>query len=127
MHTIAVGCAVVVGAVFVFASVAKLLGMKLWREDSSALGIPHYLIWIVPVYELVIGVCLIVGIATVAIAVVAALTLAAMSILLLKNLVKENPPRCSCFGKFSRREISANDVARNLALIALSVIAAVAF
>lgn len=127
MHSIAIACAVIVGAVLVFAGVSKLVAMEQWRIDARTLGVPDAVAVVVPVYESALGLGLIFGFVTVVLALIAALTLAAMTLLLVKKIIDGNPPTCACFGKFSRKTISPADVARNMCLIVLAVVAAVGF
>ena len=108
MHNIAVACAVIIGAVLVFAGVSKLVALEQWRMDARTLGVPHGVAIVVPVYESALGLGLIFGIATVVLALIAASTLAAMTLLLVKT-------------------ISPADVARNMCLIVLAIVAAVGF
>lgn len=127
MHNIAIACAVIVGAFLVFAGVSKLVAMEQWRIDARTLGVPDAVAVVVPVYESALGLGLIFGFVTVVLALIAALTLAAMTLLLVKKIIDGNPPTCACFGKFSRKTISPADVARNMCLIVLAVVAAVGF
>lgn len=127
LHNIAVACAVIVGAVFVFAGVSKMVAMTPWRTDARALGVPHGVVAVIPVYELALGLGLIFGIVTPALALIAASTLAAMTLLLVKKIIDGNPPICACFGKFSRKAISPADVARNMYLIVLAIVGAVGY
>ena len=127
MHNIAIACAVIIGAVLVFAGVSKLVALEQWRMDARTLGVPHGVAIVVPVYESALGLGLIFGIATVVLALIAASTLAAMTLLLVKKIIDGNPPTCACFGKFSRKTIGPADVARNMCLIVLAIVAAVGF
>jgi len=127
MHNIAIACAVIVGAVLVFAGVSKLVAMEQWRIDARTLGVPDAVAVVVPVYESALGLGLIFGFATVVLALTAASTLASVTLLLVKKIIDGNPPTCACFGKFSRKTISPADVARNMCLIVLAVVAAVGF
>lgn len=122
---VAVGCAIVVGAVFVFAGVAKLSDWKSWLEDGQSLKVPTGVMRFMPFYETSLGLLLIIGWARPVFALIAAATFGAMTILLARRLMDDEPPRCACFGKWSRKPISVSDVARNLALITLAVVAAV--
>ena len=125
MHNIAVACAVTVGTVLVFAGVSKLVALEQWRTDARTLGVPDGVAVVVPVYELALGLGLIFGIVTTFLALIAASTLAAMTLLLVKKIIDGNPPTCACFGKFSRKTIGPVDVARNMCLIVLAIVAAV--
>jgi hypothetical protein len=89
--------------------------------------VPDGVAVVVPVYELALGLGLIFGIATTVLALIAASTLAAMTLLLVKKIIDGNPPTCACFGKFSRKTIGPVDVARNMCLIVLAIVAAVGF
>ena len=126
MDLAAVVAAVLVGAVLLFAGVTKFVDQSAWRVDSTALGVPRVVAPVVPFVECAIGIGLFTGVARAVFALIAAGLIAAMTVVLVKQLTLENPPCCACFGRFSRKQIGVSDVSRNLALITLSIIAAVA-
>lgn len=126
MDLVAVVTAVIVGAVLLFAGVTKFLDRPAWIADSAALGVKPFLTTLVPFVESAIGIGLFVGFARPVFALTAAALIGAMTVVLVKKLTEEDPPSCACFGRFSRRPIGVSDVSRNLALITLALVAAIA-
>ncbi|MDA3016568.1 MAG: DoxX family protein [Actinomycetota bacterium] len=115
--------ALVVAAVFIYAGVAKFATFNNWTIQAQALGAPDPFVVIVPLVEIALAVLLVSGWwfeQTVAASLV---LLVAFTILLLVRLGDTERLPCSCFGATSQRPMSWLDVARNVILIALLVMA----
>ena len=78
----------------------------------------------VPWFEIVLGAGLIAQVARTALAWTAVAVLAVFAVVLGSHLVRGRRPPCACFGGRHPRPISWWHVARNLALIAIAVVAA---
>ncbi len=126
MHTLAVICGVIVGAVLVFASVTKFIAFDNWKSDANAIGVPVQIAQLVPLLEIVIGVMLIIGWWLQLFAVLALAMFIVMTALLTYRLQQGNPPTCACFGRWSRKTISWRDVVRNCLLCVLAATAILA-
>ena len=115
----------VLGAVLLVSGAAKLADRG-WRPNAVALGTPGWAIPSLPWVELGLGGVLVAGLGRPWSAAAAALLIVAFSLLLAANLARGRRVPCACFGSRSRRPISALDLVRNGALLALAVIAIVA-
>lgn len=119
------------GLLFVLSGVAKI---KSGRE-SSAQVIRGYrfvpeplvgvLVFALPAVELVIGVCLLTGVATKAAAWGAAVLLGGFTIAAAVVLARGERTGCGCFGRYFEQLISPKIIIRNLALVGLALLVAV--
>ena len=73
-----------------------------------------------------LGALLVVNLGRPVTAVLAAVLLTAFTALLVRLLLDGRRPPCDCFGSLSRRPIGWGSVVRNLVLLALAVVAALA-
>jgi uncharacterized membrane protein YphA (DoxX/SURF4 family) len=124
LSTAAFVASIVVGAALVLAGVSKLAAGDTWPSQARGLGAPDRLIPLLPWLEIVVGALLIAQVARPAMATIAIALLLAFTALLVVNLRQGRRPPCACFGAWSAKPIGAGHIARNLALIALAVIAA---
>jgi uncharacterized membrane protein YphA (DoxX/SURF4 family) len=115
----------VLGAVLLVAGIAKRADRE-WPQDAAAIGAPAWAVPVVPWLELVLGAVLVSGLWRPVAAGAAGAVLLAFTALLLVNLARGRHPPCACFGARSRRPIGPWSVARNVALVALAAVAAVA-
>jgi uncharacterized membrane protein YphA (DoxX/SURF4 family) len=114
----------VVGAVFVYAGVAKMLAGRQWPASARRLGVPTAAAMIVMIAEVVIGLGMVLGDAwRDGFLLAAAALLVAFTSLLLVQLRKDVRPPCACFGGATQRPIGARDVMRNVILLALVLVA----
>ena len=119
-------CAGIVGAVFVFAAVAKFFMGSNWSLQARELGVPRALMGLVPWVEFVVGVALLGRVLPMLTYSVAVLLLVAFTALIVSKLLRGQHPQCACFGSRSSKPIGWSNVTRNLVLIALIVVAAIA-
>ena len=124
MENIAAIAAVVVGAAFVVAGASKLAARDSWPEQARGLGAPAWTIPIVPWFELVVGALLVVQVARTVVALLAIGLLMVFTVMIAANLRQGRRPPCACFGAWSAKPIGGGHIARNLALIAVAVVAA---
>ena len=117
--------AVVLGIVLLVAGIAKRADRG-WPRDAAALGTPPWAIPVLPWFEILLGAVLVSGLARPAAAALAGLVLLGFTGLLVLNLARGRRPPCACFGASSRRPIGLASLVRNLALLALAVVAFVA-
>lgn len=122
----AVVAAVVLGAAFVVAGASKIAMGEQWPAQARDLGAPGPVIPLVPWVELVIGALLVVQFARTVTALVALAVLVVFTGLLVLRLAQGRRPPCACFGAWSATPIGPRHVARNVVLMALAVVAAVA-
>jgi uncharacterized membrane protein YphA (DoxX/SURF4 family) len=115
---------VVVGVVFVVASITKLAKPGLWRAQSTDLGVPWVVAAAVPYAEAVVGAVLLSQWQRPLFAWSAVVMLAAFTALLAAKLAQGERPPCACFGSFTAAPIGPSNVVRNLVLIAIAVAAA---
>lgn len=118
--------AVVLGAAFLLAGASKLAMGEQWPAQARDLGAPAAVIPLVPWIELVIGAVLVVQFARPIAALVALAVLVVFTGLLVTRLAQGRRPPCACFGAWSAKPIGPSHVARNVVLMALAVVAAVA-
>lgn len=124
MSTAAFVASIVVGAALVLAGASKLAARDTWPSQARGLGAPDLVIPLLPWLEIVVGALLIAQVARPVMATIAIALLLAFTALLVVNLRQGRRPPCACFGAWSAKPIGAGHIARNLALIALAVIAA---
>jgi uncharacterized membrane protein YphA (DoxX/SURF4 family) len=116
--------AVLVGIAFVVAGGSKLAASESWPVQAQGLGAPSWTIPLVPWVELAIGSLLIVQLLRVPMAVSAAVLLAVFTVMIVRKMAAGEHPPCSCFGAWSAKPIGWGHVARNGALMALALLAA---
>ncbi|MEM9514852.1 MAG: MauE/DoxX family redox-associated membrane protein [Actinomycetota bacterium] len=124
MDVLAVVASTVLGVVFIVAGASKIATRERWVRQSAALGVPAPIAVVVPWLELVLGAALLVRIAPVAASVVAIAVLIAFTAMIAWQLRRPERPPCACFGSWSTKPLSARDVARNVALIVVALLAA---
>ncbi len=124
--TLGWAAAIPLGIVLVLSGALKLAGRDIWRSQARTLGLPRLLIAGMPVLELVLGALLVVNVARRDAAVVAALLLVAFTYFLLRLLLMGRHPPCACFGALSRDAIGWGSIVRNLVLLGLATVAALA-
>jgi uncharacterized membrane protein YphA (DoxX/SURF4 family) len=116
--------AIVVGAVFVYAGVAKALAGREWPRAAARLGVPRAMAYTVMLAEIIVGLGMVLGDAWRDYFLAAgAVLLVAFTLLLAKHLRSGNRPPCACFGGASQRPIGASDVVRNVSLLVLVFVA----
>lgn len=122
--SVAVVASVLVGAVFLLAGGAKIAAGPGWQAQTRGLGVPAGAVSFLPGLEIGIGALLCAQLARPAPALIAVAMLLAFTGLVSLRLAQGQHPPCNCFGSWSAKPLSWRDVARNVALIALAVIAA---
>ncbi|MEM8618785.1 MAG: MauE/DoxX family redox-associated membrane protein [Actinomycetota bacterium] len=126
MDLLAVVASTALGAVFLFAGGSKVAGRQRWVGQAVDLGVPRRVAALVPWFEIALGAALIVRIAALVVAVVAFSVLAVFTVLIARQLRRPDRPPCACFGSWSTRPLSSGDIVRNVVLMAVAVVAAVA-
>ena len=117
-------CASVVGVVFIFAGIQKLLAGIEWLVQAKQLRPPRIakpFIPLVPYIELIVGGLLIAGLQEMPMRIAAIILLCAFTVLLVARLAAGERPPCACFSFRSTRPISWSNVTRNAGLLALLV------
>ncbi|NBQ45634.1 MAG: hypothetical protein EBU37_06195 [Actinobacteria bacterium] len=115
--------ALFVAAVFVYAGVAKFATFENWTFQARALGAPDPFVVLVPLAEIALAVLLVGGWwFELTVAASLAMLFAFTALLLVRLRDPERLP-CSCFGATSQRPMSWLDVARNLILIGVLILA----
>lgn len=123
MDSIATVASIIVGIAFVVAGGSKLAAGEQWPFQARGLGAPAWTTPVVPWLELAIGAGLIVQLARRPLAIAALVLLLVFTGLIAWNLRAGRRPPCACFGAWSARPIGPSHLARNAALIALSIAA----
>lgn len=123
---IAVAAAVLLGAAFVVAGASKLSIGPMWAQQARDLGAPGWAIPVTPWIELVLGALLVTQVARPFTALAAIGVLVVFTGLLVLRLSQGDRPACACFGAWSASPIGPWHVVRNVVLIGLGVLAAVA-
>ena len=117
-------CASVVGVVFIFAGVQKLLAGIEWLVQAKQLRPPQFaqpFVPMVPYIELVVGGLLIAGVQEMPVRIAAIVLLGSFTVLLIARLAAGERPPCACFSFRSTRPIGWSNVTRNAGLLALLV------
>ena len=118
------GCASLVGVVFIFAGIQKLLAGIEWLVQAKQLRPPRIaqpFVPTVPYIELVMGGLLIAGVQEVPVRIASMVLLCSFTALLIARLAAGERPPCACFSFRSTRPIGWSNVTRNAGLIALLV------
>lgn len=119
-------CQGTVGAVFVFAGVAKFALGPDWPVQARNLGAPRIMIPFVrfiPWLEIAIGLGLIARLFSIVVNIAALILLVTFTVLVVGQLRRGRRPMCACFGRRSAQPIGWSNVTRNMVLIALILIA----
>lgn len=114
---------VVLGAVFAVSAATKLAGLRQWRSDADALGVPAVIAAPVPFLEALLGGLLVGGPWRPWPAVASALMLVAFTALLGRRLAQGSRPPCACFGAWSARPLGPGHLVRNGALLLVAMVA----
>ena len=122
----AVVAALIVGAAFVLAGAAKLAMGRRWPAQAKEFDVPWQIAQFVPWWELVVGALLAAQVSRSITAWIAVATLAVFSAMVAAQLARGKHPPCACFGAWSPKPVGARTLARNAALIAIAVVAALA-
>ena len=114
----------IVGAVFVYAGVSKVLSGKRWPQAARQLGVPPAVAYTVMVAEVVVGLGVVLGGTWQQgfLAAAAAMLLAFTLLLAVRMRDTERPP-CACFGATKQRPIGSRDIVRNVSLLVLVMVA----
>ena len=114
----------IVGAVFVYAGVSKVLSGERWPQAARQLGVPPAVAYTVMVAEVVVGLGVVLGgtwqqgfLAA------AAVMLLAFTLLLAVRMRDTERPPCACFGATKQRPIGSRDIVRNVSLLVLVMVA----
>jgi uncharacterized membrane protein YphA (DoxX/SURF4 family) len=121
--SVPIAASVVVGVVFLVAGASKIAAGPEWPVQARGLGAPAATIPLVPWIEVAIGAVLVVQVARQTAAFAATAMLVVFTVLILIQLAQGRRPPCACFGAWSAKPLAAGHVARNVALIALSILA----
>lgn len=119
-------CSGSVGAVFVFAGVLKLAIGPDWLVQARDLGVPRIavpFVRFIPWLEIAIGLGLIARIFSGVINIAALVLLMSFTALIVGQLLHGRRPPCACFGRRSAQPIGWSNIARNIVLIALILVA----
>jgi uncharacterized membrane protein YphA (DoxX/SURF4 family) len=123
LTALAVVASVVVGVAFLVAGGSKIAAGPAWPVQARGLGAPAVVIPLLPWFEIALGAVLVVQVARVPAALVALAVLVAFTMLIVRRLAEGAHPPCACFGAWSAKPLGPGHVARNLALMALAVLA----
>jgi uncharacterized membrane protein YphA (DoxX/SURF4 family) len=130
MELVAVGCRFVLGVVFLLAGLAKLPRLRDFEATVGGYGLLPTR-WVptvarsIPTVELVIGALLLAGFETRWVALATASVLVVFSAAVVVNLARGRELDCGCFAVGAPRRIGWLLVARNIVLVALSIVAVV--
>ena len=117
---------VLLGAAFLWAGALKLVQGPSWSKQAADMGVRREVALVVPYVEVVVGAATVSQLLRPWPAVVALLLLLAYTVLILVRLADGDRPPCACFGSRSMRPLGAYHVLRNVALIALALVAVLA-
>jgi uncharacterized membrane protein YphA (DoxX/SURF4 family) len=116
---------VIVGVTLLGSGVLKQASRQ-WPAQAVSLGVGAFVARLVPIVEIVLGSMMVVGVARSVAAWAAVALLVAFTSFLVRRLRQGVHVPCACFGALSARPVGPWSVARNVALIAAAVVAAVA-
>ena len=116
---------VALGLALVVAAITKIAAGGRWVDQAAALGVGQGIAAVLPWLELVIGAAVAAGVVEPWPAAIAVGLLTIFTAWIAIHLVRGEHPPCACFGAFSAAPLSWWHVARNVALIAIGVVAAI--
>lgn len=114
---------IIVGLVLVVAALAKWRDGFQWIKQAADMGVDHRIATLVPWIEFVVGGLLIIGLLLPFTAIAAGLLLLAFTAIIVLRIADGSRPPCACFGVRSERPLGARDIARNVILVVLAVLA----
>ncbi len=114
---------IVVGLMFVAAGVLKLVAGPGWLKQAADMDVSRPIALVVPYVEVVVGVLVAAQLFKPWPAVAAVALLLAYTVVIVRRIRDGSRPPCACFGTRSKRPLGAYHVVRNLALIAVAVVA----
>jgi uncharacterized membrane protein YphA (DoxX/SURF4 family) len=114
---------IALGLVMCAAGASKIRMGRGWIDQGRNLGAPPAVLPVVPWVEIVIGALLIAQVATAAVSIVALIVLQIFTLLIVVNLGRGHRPVCACFGSWSAKPLGWGHVVRNVAFMALAVLA----
>ena len=114
---------IALGVMFVVSGGFKLADGPAWPKMAADLGVRRPLAHAVPWYEIVLGALLIAGIVSPWAEIAATVTLLAFTVVIILRLRDGSRPPCACFGSRSKRPLGRRQVARNVVLLAVAVLA----
>lgn len=117
--------AIGLGLMFVVSGVYKLADGPGWPRQAADMGVSRPLALVVPWYEIVLGAVLISRLLSPWAEIAAGLTLVVFTVVIVQRLVDGSRPPCACFGSRSDRPLGRRQVARNLGLLVVAVIAVI--
>ena len=126
MDVLGLVASILLGALFLFAGASKIALGAAWVDQATGLGAPRVIAPVVPWLEIVIGALLVSQVAQPVVVGVAIAVLVVFAVLIAAQLAQGRRPPCACFGAWSARPIGPWHIVRNLAMIALGVVALVA-
>lgn len=126
MTVLGIIAAVVLGAMFVAAGVAKLAMGEAWPVQARDMGAPAPLVPLVPWFEIVLGALLVVQFARPVTALVALGLLVVFTALIAVRLAQGRRPPCACFGAVTAKPIGPGHLLRNAVFMAVALVAALA-
>ena len=121
---VALAAAVVVGVVVVWAGAAKLVSGGAWYESVISAGVPPVLLRGLPILEITLGSLTVVRLWLPFIPLILAGLLTLFTLWIVVVMRREVVPPCACFGSRASEPVGWKHVGRNVALLALSCIAA---
>jgi uncharacterized membrane protein YphA (DoxX/SURF4 family) len=113
---------ILLGLVLLAAGASKLFD-KRWAERERGLGSPAWALPFVAPVEIVLGALIAVRIARPVLAIAGMMLMMTFTVFLLIKWDERRGEPCNCFGVLSKRPTSAWTIMRNLALIALALVA----
>ena len=116
---------VMLGVALLASGVAKIGQGRGWARQAAALGTPSMVAAVLPWFELSTGAAIASGAGSPWPAITGIVLVAAFTVWIVVQLAAGRHPPCACFGAISTAPLSGWHVARNAALIALGVVAAV--
>ena len=126
MDVVAIVASVALGLVFVAAGVLKLVEGPAWLKQAADMEVSRSVAVVVPYVEIVVGVLLVAQLFRPWPAVVAVGMLVVFTVVIVRRIRDGSRPPCACFGSKSKRPLGAYHVVRNLAFLALALIAVAA-
>lgn len=113
----------IVGLVLVVSGIAKLSDRG-WKERERALGTTPWVLPFIAPIEIVIGALVAVRVNRLVLGFAAGALFCAFTFFLILKWDERRGESCDCFGAWSKKPVSWKTIARNVVLIAGSVVAA---
>jgi uncharacterized membrane protein YphA (DoxX/SURF4 family) len=123
MAAVGLVASILLGMVFLVSGGSKIAAGPAWPDQARGLGVPPFVVRVLPWFEIVLGAILVMQVAPLFSSALALVLLVGFTALLVRRLAQGRHPPCACFGTWSTKPLGVGHVVRNAGFVVLAVIA----